>query len=85
MEIYFKELTGETKVKPFECVGTVDEVNMAVSLAIEKFYGKNDNLPYLLRNYKKNKISKNVLKSWNNEHFLLSKYEKTLKDVCGIK
>lgn len=85
MEIYFKELTGETKVKPFECVGTVDEVKMAVSLAIERFYSKNNKLPYLLKNYKKDKISLDFLKSWNNEHFLLSKYEKVLKNVCRIK
>ena len=33
---YFKELTGESEVKPFECVGTVDEVNMALCEAIRK-------------------------------------------------
>jgi len=39
---YFKELIGENEVKPFECVGTVEEVNMAIKQRIEVF-GVNDN------------------------------------------
>lgn len=34
---YFKELTGENEVKPFECVGTVEEVNMAIRERIHRF------------------------------------------------
>ncbi len=43
--LFFNELTGIAEVKPFECVGTVDEVNIALCLA-RKFYGK---LPVLLQ------------------------------------
>lgn len=32
----FKALLGETEQKPFECVGTVDEVQLAASLALLK-------------------------------------------------
>ena len=46
----FIELCGYGEIKPFECVGTFEEVNYAVKKAIEK-YG-DLNLPYLLKYYK---------------------------------
>ena len=45
LELYFRQLTGLEKTKPFECVGTRDEVNEAISLIREKY---KDNVPYLL-------------------------------------
>ena len=41
---YFKELTGENEVKPFECVGTVDEVNSAIAQRIKKFGIKSEEI-----------------------------------------
>jgi hypothetical protein len=32
---YFEELTGIAENKPFECVGTIDEVNKAVQMIKE--------------------------------------------------
>jgi hypothetical protein len=46
---YLRELTGIDKTKPFECVGTRDEVNEALKLTIEKYKGKE--LPILLKEY----------------------------------
>jgi len=46
LELYFKQLIGEEKTKPFECVGTRDEVNEAVNMIREKY---KDNLPILLK------------------------------------
>ena len=43
---YFDELTGKEKTKPFECVGTREEVNEAISMIKEKY---KDNLPALLK------------------------------------
>lgn len=34
----FEQLTGVAETKPFECVGTVDEVNTALSMALERWY-----------------------------------------------
>ncbi len=34
----FLQLTGHAETKPFECVGTVSEVNAALSMAIERWY-----------------------------------------------
>ena len=45
------ELSGNSTSKPFECVGTYEEVRYALSLTILK---NKDNLPYLLKYYKDN-------------------------------
>ncbi len=34
----FRQLIGAAETKPFECVGTVDEVNTALSMALERWY-----------------------------------------------
>ena len=34
----YLQLTGHAETKPFECVGTVSEVNAALSMAIERWY-----------------------------------------------
>lgn len=43
---YFEELTGIADVKPFECVGTIEEVNEAIRMIIP--YQKDK---YLIQNY----------------------------------
>ncbi len=67
-----KELQGLTATKPFECVGTVDEVNLALYQAIQH----ND---YSSSAIVINQVStdnpndarfKKALKDWNNAHFL---------------
>ncbi|MBP5189800.1 MAG: UDP-N-acetylmuramoyl-L-alanine--D-glutamate ligase [Bacteroidales bacterium] len=47
----FKQLIGEAETKPFECVGTVSEVNDALSMAISKWYPEMDSRPALLKDY----------------------------------
>jgi 7-cyano-7-deazaguanine synthase in queuosine biosynthesis len=74
-----EELRGLTKEKPFECVGTVEEVNLALNQALYSNH-------YPLPTSDKSKISafdnllftKN-LKNWNSEHFLPSFLEQLLK------
>ena len=46
----FIDLIGYGKNKPFECVGTYEEIRYAISKTINKL----DNLPYLLKYYKDN-------------------------------
>ncbi len=50
----FVELTGNGKIKPFECVGTFKEVNFAISKTVQNLEAKHENLPYLLKYYKDN-------------------------------
>ncbi len=85
MLFYFEQLTGIEKVKPFECVGTVDEVNIAVNMLIRQL--DNDDLPVLLKYYKtlniylqyENMELNSFLKEFNEEHFLNSDFEAILK------
>ena len=48
----FRKLTGMEKEKPFECVGSRDEVNAAVSLTIDKLEKEGQALPELFAYYK---------------------------------
>lgn len=50
----FLELLGYRDNKPFECVGTFDEVRYAVSLTIKNILYNEGTLPYLLDYYYKN-------------------------------
>lgn len=50
LQLYFDQLTGVMPTKPFECVGTVDEVNTALAMTIKRYYSISDR-PYLLKNY----------------------------------
>ena len=80
----FDQLTGSADTKPFECVGTIDEVNAALCSLIKTEHGK---LPFLLDYYSKshhNSSSGNndistLLKDFNNEHFLTKRFEDILK------
>ena len=40
LEQYFDELRGAAPTKPFECVGTIDEVNKALEMVRESRKGK---------------------------------------------
>lgn len=51
MENYFIELIGQSEHKPFECVGSISEVNLAVSLAIRSTLESGGELPLLFRKY----------------------------------
>jgi len=48
LDKYYRELTGLDKTKPFECVGTRDEVKEAVKMIVDKY---KENVPDLLVKY----------------------------------
>jgi UDP-N-acetyl-alpha-D-muramoyl-L-alanyl-L-glutamate epimerase len=48
LKIFFDELTGISKVKPFECIGTIEEVNVALCAGMIKYPDKK---PLLLEYY----------------------------------
>ncbi len=87
LENIFFELCGLKGIKPFECVGTVSEINAAVSNRISYYYG--DSLPYLLKCYcdriKKSDIESNLkrfdslMTGFSNENLLPHEYEEILK------
>lgn len=43
-----KQLLGIAENKPFECVGTYDEVQVALALTLDKYLQSNEPLPVLL-------------------------------------
>ena len=87
---YFKELAGIANEKPFECVGTVDEVNAALCMAIPMY--KENPLPLLLQEYSDNnadsnclKINKDsLLKTIEKDHFVEEKFMKLIKEQLQI-
>ena len=76
----FNKLIGIDAEKPFECVGTIEEVNAALVLTIRK--QASENLPFLLNYYKnslQNKIYKDIeikelLNNFDENNFLESEF-----------
>ena len=73
----FIDLTGFGKNKPFECVGTYEEIRYAISKTINKL----DNLPYLLKYYKDNYelIDIKLENYYNNENNLPENFNSLVK------
>jgi UDP-N-acetyl-alpha-D-muramoyl-L-alanyl-L-glutamate epimerase len=84
LEKTLEELSGISEIKPFECIGTVDEVNVALSEAV-KFY-ENEKLPFLLDRLRQNiTFTDNssekfqlMLSRMDPDHFLPIHYQKIL-------
>lgn len=76
----FIELLGYGDNKPFDCVGTYEEVNYAITKTINNIDGK---LPYLLEYFKENykPYDKELLNNFNNDNNLSSKELDILKGV----
>ena len=80
----FIELAGYGETKPFECVGTYEEVNFAISKTIKILEEKNEELPFLLKYYKNNyklyNFQNNITKLYNEENNLPSKLNDLLRN-----
>lgn len=55
LEGYFKSLTGQRTEKPFECVGTIEEVNAALAIIKDK---RADQLPLLYQYWDESLVEK---------------------------
>lgn len=84
MKQYFKELTGIADEKPFECVGTINEVRQALAMTIELY--PEDKLPVLLAYYNQKRAklaNEEELNTFSDLHFLpatfLTLLEKAIK------
>lgn len=94
MELYFSQLIGMEKEKPFECVGSRDEINAAVTLTIREFengINKGEKLPYLFEYYKsKGLYEKNLadcdrfFNFFDGRHLIPERFVKLLADrgIC---
>jgi len=78
LQILFDGLSKSDEVKPFECVGTYDEVNYALTRKKKSY--KNKELPYLLREYKSVLIDYELEVPFEGENNLPQKFKKILKN-----
>lgn len=80
-----EELCGLTPVKPFECVGTTSEVNLALHLSLKQYEVAGETLPLLLQYWSEKSISQLQYDSdewrqeWNHEHFLDDERQKIIR------
>jgi len=77
--IFLKELTGISKIKPFECVGTIEEVNLALAKTISK-WNKSAPLPYLLEYFSNTEIYKNFCEGNFDSFMKIFNYENNLSE-----
>lgn len=84
----FKELTGHGETKPFDCVGTFEEVNYAVSVVAKKLMDAGEKLPVLLKRYVDEyglaDLSKDLTREYNAENNLSTEQEQKLKKALGL-
>ena len=52
MQSTMEQLVGIQEEKPFECVGSRDEINTALVMTIDRLEKDGEKLPYLLKYYK---------------------------------
>ncbi len=80
------QLTGISDNKPFECVGTRDEVNVAINMSISNHLNQNKPIPYLYQKYMESPYYdyyKNKSVDWDSfqeENLVPPSMQKKLKD-----
>lgn len=82
LEHHFDGLTGLSPVKPFECVGTTDEVKFALALACKK----NKEKPWLLKKFSECFNIDEILKSpllseFNTIHNIPDEFMQSVKEM----
>jgi len=87
LKTIFNQLTGKAEIKPFDCIGTVEEVNTALVMTIKRKNQKN--LPSLLKYYFEDSLYsiydkndfKKLLTHFNKENFLSQSHLKIIKEA----
>ena len=79
----FIELTGDGDIKPFDCVGTFEEVNFAISKTINNIEKQNAQLPFLLKyfsdNYALVNTNNDITLRYNDENNLTEEQNALLR------
>ena len=71
--------------KPFECVGTKDEINLSLNMIVEKYNKEGKKLPVLLKDFKSNIVNleqeiEDAKMSWNSDNNLPQEFEIALRE-----
>jgi hypothetical protein len=85
-----QQLSGMTGAKPFDCIGTAEEVNAALHMTLARI--PETSLPELLKLYKSSDLyprykdfdSGTLLHSFNETHFLPKEYEALLRSKINV-
>ena len=84
------ELAGISQSKPFDCIGTIDEVNTVLVHLVREI--PEDKLPVILRQYRSSGMYeryqhseiKTLLDHFNTDHFLPKDYESLLRSHLDV-
>ena len=82
LETDFDGLCGFTGLKPFECVGTADEVVLALTLTAEKYRKSGLGMPALLRRFCEKNTARadySLLSGFNEENLIPKKFDECVK------
>lgn len=71
--------------KPFECVGTKDEINLSLNMIVDRLNKEGKELPALLKDFEPNipdldKAKADAINHWNEENNLTEEFEKVLRE-----
>ena len=79
----FNKLIGIDEEKPFECVGSRDEVNIALNITLNEYLNNNIELPYLLKYYQSLNIkvdTNSFRKQYDRNNNLLPFFSSIIKE-----
>lgn len=87
---YFDELIGKAELKPFECVGTIEEVNLALALLVERYPEAKGS--FLINYWLGLDLSKQYLSmdkakylyEFSNQHFLNQRFSSILSNPFAM-
>lgn len=81
----FDGLVGFSSVKPFECIGTNEEVIASLCMLCENLDKENKEYPFLLdyfaKNHKKNDYNRELLKHYNKENNIPEKFVEVTEEM----
>ena len=89
MKPLLDQLTGIQEEKPFECVGSRDEINSAIVLTIERMEKEGKKLPLLFEHYKETGLyeryqtEKNKFSAYfDSSNLVPEPWEKFVRERC---
>ena len=86
----FDKLCGIISEKPFECVGSIDEVNASINVIVSKYENEGIKFPKLLLHYKELEIANDlsfekIISQYSNEHGMNKYFENIIKEALKQK
>ena len=83
------QLTGSEEARPFECLGTSEEVNTAIAMSIRNHEAAGEPLPALYQRYRQSTAYEQYREkttdwsSYNTENLVPEEYQRLLKQWIG--